>query len=204
MLKYHCSQFYNQLTIPIRLCLLTILIYPQTTIVNAFPGDELVVTGSIVNFRAIPSLQAKVLLRFAKGKELIEISRYQEWIEVSTKGEDARSGWVHSSVLESLETEDHGLQSEELAFSHFKSQFDELNESIHKEHGYVPFTRVERVSTREIQLTGSKDWFLITQQQRENILSDVFKLWLVNVEIGLSVSVEVVDSNNKQHMVMFN
>ena len=154
MLKYHCSQFYIQLTIPIRLCLLTILIYPQISIVNAFPGDELVVTGSLVNFRAEPSLKAKVLLRFAKGKELIEISRYQEWIEVSTKREDTRSGWVHSSLLETLETEEQGLQTENSAFSRFKSQFDELNESIHEEHGYVPFTRVERVSPREIQLTG--------------------------------------------------
>ncbi|MGK0297350.1 MAG: hypothetical protein ACI9XC_000953 [Gammaproteobacteria bacterium] len=167
------------------------------------PGDGLIITGSIVNLRAEPSMQGKILLKLSRDKEVIEISRYQEWIEVATKREDFDTGWIHKSLLDSLDGTLEELNTDVVKFNDFKPVYEDLIQNFISAKGINPFSKTEHRGGGNISMVATNDWFTFSQPEREKLLSEIFNLWRQRVEIGLSVMVEVVDNNNEQHMVMF-
>jgi hypothetical protein len=171
--------------------------------VMAKTGDDLIVTGSIVNMRAGPSLEAKVLLRFVKGTQVIEISRFQEWVEVATRRNDIDTGWIHDSLLASVDPQTQDLAPDIAVYNEFREDFDALVERVKSTHGIDPFSGLERVQRGRLAITASKDWFSMQQTERESLLSEIFNLWRQRVETGYSVMVEIIDNNDEQHMMMF-
>lgn len=164
----------------------------------AATGDELVVTGSIVNLRAEPSLESRVLLRVAEGRTLIEISRYRDWLEVATRRSDVGAGWIHESLLSPVSghTVDPG-------FAAFQQELNRINTIHTADTGEMPFLHVEQLAPGELRITAAAPWFALEQSQRETILSDLFSFWQQQNDVGNIVSLEVVDQNRQPHMLMF-
>jgi len=187
--------------------LLTVFIMILATSVMAMPGDNLVITGSIVNLRQSPAMDAPVLLKLVQGRNVIEMKRVGDWIEVLTNRSDVESGWVHQSLLASLHahTESNNVATivDSTAFRTFTDKFKEFNESITRLNGFVLFIQVEEVDIGKLQITATPEWFSATQEQREEILSTVFEMWSDIVEPGFSILVQVVDEHGQPHMVMF-
>ncbi len=170
---------------------------------GANPGDGLIISGSIVNLRATPSMDGKILLRLTKDAEVIEMSRFQEWREVASKRTDFDTGWIHESLLNPINGALEELNTDVTKFNEFKLTFDELIQNFISVKSINPFSSVEHKGGGNISILATKEWFDLTQPEREKLMSQIFNLWRQRVEIGLSVMVEVVDNNNEQHMVMF-
>ncbi|HHX51451.1 MAG TPA: SH3 domain-containing protein, partial [Clostridia bacterium] len=66
---------------------------------NAFAAEgKAVVTGSIVNIRSSPNLEAKVVAKVAKGEELDVLGEEGEWYRV--KLNKGTVGWIAGSLVE--------------------------------------------------------------------------------------------------------
>ncbi|MEX2353781.1 MAG: SH3 domain-containing protein, partial [Gammaproteobacteria bacterium] len=65
---------------------------------KAQSGQELRITGSLVNVREAPSIDTPVLLRLSQGRRIIELGREGEWIQVQLDHDDVNSGWIHQSL----------------------------------------------------------------------------------------------------------
>lgn len=163
-------------------------------------GDRLIINKSIVNLRAEPSLTGEVLQRLAQGKEVIEIDRINEWVAIASKRGDARAGWIHASLLEPVNME---ADLERLAFDEFKIELDRLIDSVSPSPALYPFSAVEHLQHGSIRMKANNNWFTLQQAEREKLLADVFSLWRQRVKTGYSVMVEVVDSKNERHMMIF-
>ena len=169
---------------------------------NADRGDTLVVNSEIVNLRTQPSVTSQIVKRLARNHEVIEISRYDDWVEVGTKDKGLDYGWIHGPLLVTKQgTAVSSLQND--SFSVFRTQFVALIKDIEKQTGIIPFTEVEQQDEGSLQLTSSKDWLSLAPEQRDELLTEVFDLWRKYVATGLSVSVDVIDENGNQYMMMF-
>lgn len=166
-------------------------------------GDTLIITGNTVNLRAQPSTSADVIKQLGQMSKLIEISRFEEWVEVTTIESNHDYGWIHQSLLSSIE----GIPltfPESSQFEEFKSRYISLLKGYKDESGIELFSVIELIDTGSVQLIATDDWFGLEQQKRDKYLTEVFDLWRKFVETGISVSVEIIDSNGEQHMLMFN
>ncbi len=163
-------------------------------------GDELIVTGDIVNLRAAPSINAEVLIKLVKDKKVIELQQLGEWVEVETRRNDINSGWVHESLLagETAKQDTTSLKY----FEQFKQYFDDQNDVINKQNGVVYFSGANFKSEWSIEVIATQTWLNADLEQQQNTLSVIFKLWSDAVPIGSSVSVQVIDEQDNQHMLM--
>ena len=66
----------------------------------AAPGDQLVVSGDVVNVRAGPGTEYRVLLQVYQNQRAAELAREGEWVQVELTDPIAQ-GWIHRSLLES-------------------------------------------------------------------------------------------------------
>ncbi|MCZ6803442.1 MAG: SH3 domain-containing protein [Proteobacteria bacterium] len=62
-------------------------------------GDELTITGDIVNLRSDPASDTDALIKLLKGRKVIEIQRQDDWVEIETHRKDIKTGWVHKSLV---------------------------------------------------------------------------------------------------------
>ncbi|NNE37125.1 MAG: SH3 domain-containing protein [Gammaproteobacteria bacterium] len=166
-------------------------------------GDSLVITGDIVNLRSGPSIESRIVKRLVNDDEVIEISRYEDWVEVATNNKRLDYGWIHDSLMETIDGTPASSSSENEEFITFRTHFVTFIKKVESQTGITPFTEVEQLDAGSLQLTSSDDWISLDPQQRDNILSEVFDLWRNYVATGLSVLVEVIDENGEQHMMMF-
>ncbi len=165
-------------------------------------GDTLIITGNTVNLRSRPSPLAEVIKQLGGNSKVIEISRFEEWVEVTTDESRHDYGWIHQSLLSSIE----GISlafPENGQYEQFKVQYLFLLREYEDDAGIELFSGIDLVDTGTLQIIASDDWFGIEQQQRERYLSEVFDLWKQFVDTGKSVSVEIIDSSGEPHMMMF-
>lgn len=166
-------------------------------------GDTLIVTGNTVNLRSRPSTSAEVIKQLGQNSKVIEISRFEEWVEVTTDESRHDYGWIHQSLLSSIE----GISlafPENSQYERFKAQYLSLLSKYEDESEIELFSGIELIDTGTLHLIATDDWFGIEQQQRDKYLSEVFDLWRQFVDTGKSVSVEIIDSSGEPHMMMFN
>ena len=183
----------------------------STCIVFADAGDELVVQGGIVNLRAGPSLDHDVVAKLEDGRKLYEIQRQDVWVQVRTEPTEGSTGWIHSSLVRKsniVRSAGHVKEPDKeeklkLTFEKFKPAFDTLNARIEIETGNVPFTNVDYAGNGAIRITASETWLNSSRENRERHLAEIFKLWDSVVDVGLPVSVDIVNSENERFMVMF-
>ena len=183
------------------LCLIAISVHAQ-------PGDELIVQGGIVNLRKGPSIDYDVVSKLENGDKLYEISRDGKWVQVQTEPGAGTSGWIHSSLVRPggiTQTSTTPDREERLkkAFDRFRPAFDTLNARIELETGAVPFINADYTGNGAIKVTAAESWLNLSRIQRERNLSEIFKLWDDVVEVGLPVSVDIVNANDERLMVMF-
>jgi hypothetical protein len=166
-------------------------------------GDNLLVTGTVINLRSGPSLNDPVLLKLNRGTRVIEISRHEEWIEVTIDRDDIEVGWIHASLLE---PEVPGPEDGEIASSHFQRfmlDFEHYRNDRLLEDGITHFSDISSDLKGLLKLTITDDWFSLPLERREEILSEIFRIWKGSAESGSRVSVEVVDKNQEAHMMIF-
>jgi hypothetical protein len=65
---------------------------------HAAEGDALLVSGSNVNVRAGPTIEAGILTRVGINEPAIERRRQGEWVEVELPDQNVL-GWIHGSLL---------------------------------------------------------------------------------------------------------
>lgn len=179
-----------------------------SSLVFAASGDELSVLGNTVNLREGPSTDHTVALKLAKGQKLFEIQREGEWVEVWTGMAGGKSGWIHVSLvtktaMASPQPPPNREVVFEQAFDKFRPEFAVLNEWLEIETGNMPFTDVEYTGNGVVRVMANATWLDTGRVQREKHLTRIFELWNAVVEVGLPVTVEIVDNQNERLMVMF-
>ena len=61
-------------------------------------GASLYVTARILNLRREPGTNAPIVSKLPRGRQLKEVSRKDQWLEVSVPS-DGMAGWVHSAFV---------------------------------------------------------------------------------------------------------
>ncbi|GEM_PF-1415351 len=201
-----CSQTDNRVTsdIPsLAVCLsilihLLCLLYTSNSV--AVAGDELIVTGSVVNLRAAPTTSADTRIKLLKDRKVTEIQRQDNWIEVETHRQDIKTGWIHESLLGKAALKQNTTSP--TRFDRFKQRFNNHNELIKKQNGVIYFSEVQDKGQGQIEVIATEAWLKSQQDKRGTTMNSVFKLWGKFVPVGSSMSVRVFDKQGEQHMLM--
>ena len=174
-----------------------------TTNVSAEMGDDLWITGTVVNLRNGPSINDPVLLQLSRGTRVVEISRFEEWVEVTIDRDDIQVGWIHASLLESGSTTGQDEDSRSGRFQKFLIDFERFRNNHQGNDVLTGFRDISSDGEGSLQLTVTDEWLNLPLDSREEIISDIFRLWTESSDEGLGVSVEVVDKNKQAHMMIF-
>ncbi len=170
----------------------------------AATGDKLIITGEVVNVRRGPSTSAEPLLKLSKDREVIEIQRQQNWVEIETHHEDIKTGWIHQSLLGKtiIKVTKSPNTSSSTHFDKFKQRFDDQNQVIKKQNGVIYFLEVKKTGQGQIEVIATDAWLNAQREKRGTTTNAVFKLWSKVVPVGSSMSVRVLDEQGEQHMIM--
>lgn len=187
--------------VPPHLFLLCLLVPPLQAYAAA--GDDLVVTGSVVNLRAAPSEHAEILLKLARDRIVVEVRRDGDWVEVYTERTDISTGWVHASLLAPVPESDTALTHHSEAYARFIKDWDQINQLSALPDGSTPFTRIEEYLGHRLRISASAAWLQTDQARREQTLADLFKRWTAAVGAGLPAEVVIVDPDGNTVMSMY-
>lgn len=194
----------NKLPVHTSMLLFILLVTVPFNKIIAVPGDDLVITGSIVNLRGQASTDAPVLLKLLRDRRVVEIKREGEWVEVFIDRADISTGWIHNSLVAPLADRNNvPLAIHTESFNRFVETFNDLNGSWQQQYGYLPFISVEEFTNRRIRITATTVWLKTDQGHRQQMLSLIFAQWSNAVGSGLSIYLEVVDQDGDRHMSMF-
>jgi SH3-like domain-containing protein len=163
-------------------------------------GDKLIIIGDIVNLRAEPSTSANSLIKLTKNREVTEIRRQQDWVEIETYRKDVKTGWVHQSLLSKAIVKQN--TSSPTHFDRFMQRFNDHNEVIKKQNGIIYFSEVKNKGQWQIEIVAAQAWLNAQQEERGTAMNIIFKIWNNIVPVGSSMSVRVFDKQGEQHMLM--
>lgn len=141
-------------------------------------------------------------MRFVEGKELIEINRQGDWVEVYTKRDDTQRGWIYKTLLKQLHQKKPRPTLDEKRSQAFQAKFAEYTEAIQTQNGTQYFSKAQEKEDNTIEVIATIAWLDAEIEQRQTTVSEVFKLWSDVVPVGSSMSVIVLDEQGEQHMVM--
>ena len=190
-------------TAPLAVCLGILILFCCLISSNnsvAATGDELIITGNIVNLRAAPSTNAEPLIKLLKDRKVTEIRRQNDWVEVETYRKDIKTGWVHQSLLNIVTARQN--TSSPTGFERFMQRFNDQNEVIKKQSGDIYFSEIKNKGHGQIDAIATEAWLNADQEERGRAMNVVFKLWNTVVPVGSAMSVSVIDKQAAQHMVM--
>jgi uncharacterized protein YgiM (DUF1202 family) len=198
------SQTVNQMTssslvLCLSICILSFCI-SYTSNSDAATGDKLIITGDIVNLRAEPSSNADSLIKLLKDREVTEMQRQHDWVEIETHRKDIKTGWVHKSLLAKVAATKNTSSS--MSFNQFMQRFNDHNQVIKKQNGVVYFSEVKNKGQWQIEIIATEAWLKSQQDKRGATMNSVFKLWSKFVPVGSSMSVRIFDKQGEQHMLM--
>ncbi len=165
----------------------------------AAAGDQLIITGNIVNLRTAPSTDAASPLKLLKDRKVIEIQRQGDWVEVKTNRDDVKTGWIYKTLVRKLKKKE---STEEKRFRIFKQRFNAYKENIRNKNGIPQFKEVIDKGKGIIHVIATEAWLATTHEVRGVSLNEVFKLWSDVVPVGSSLSVIVLDEQGEQHTMM--
>jgi uncharacterized protein YgiM (DUF1202 family) len=169
----------------------------------AATGDELIITGDIVNLRTGPSADAEAPIKLLQGRKVIEIQREDGWVEVETHREDIKTGWVHESLIAKITaTAKQNRTLSNKRFKRFMQRFNDHNEVIKKQNGDIYFSNVKDKGDGTIEVIATEAWLDAEREERGTSLNEIFRLWSDVVPVGSSMSVIVFDKQGEQHMLM--
>lgn len=189
-------------------CSKFILFYLFSYSVTAAPGDTLSIDVDLANVREGPSTNFPVVMKLGKGRNLIEIRRQSDWVEIETGKSIIKSGWIYAPLLKQVNAAKTTIVlkidgSTNPLFELFKLAFNELNENIKRETGQTYFTKSENPDNRTIQLTATESWLNAPREARQENLSEIFEIWGAAVGDGLPITVDIIDNNGDRLMSMF-
>lgn len=187
------------------LCLSVImLLLGMTTMSNsiAATGDKLIITGDIVNLRAEPSTEADSPIKLLKDREVTEIQRQNDWVEIETHRKDIKTGWVHKSLLEKARVMASPNTSSPTRFERFMVDFNDHNQVLKKKSGVIYFSEAKNKGQGEIELFATEAWMNAEIELRNNLLSEIFKLWGDVTPVGSSISIRVFDTQGEPSTLM--
>ncbi|HIF50892.1 MAG TPA: SH3 domain-containing protein [Thiotrichaceae bacterium] len=169
-------------------------------------GEQLIIIGDIVNVRAAPSTNSDTLIKLLKDREVTEIQRQQQWIEIETHRKDIKTGWVHQSLLAKREKKETKKSSRNTSspsrFDKFMERFNEHNEVVKKQNGIIYFSEVKNKGQGQIEIIATDAWVNAEREERGIIVKTVFKLWSNVVPVGSSMSIRIFDAQGEQHMLI--
>lgn len=166
---------------------------------HAAAGDQLIITGNIVNIRTAPSTDAALAIKLSKDRKVIEIQRQGDWVEIKTNRDDIKTGWIYKTLIRKLKKKE---SLEEKRFRVFKQRFNAYKENIRKQNGIPQFKEVIDKGEGTIHVIATEAWLAKTHEARGVPLNEVFKLWSDVVPVGSSMSVIVLDEQGEQHTMM--
>lgn len=165
----------------------------------AEPGDELIISSEIVNLRSAPSTQAEVPIKLTKNKKVIEIQRQGDWVEVETNRQDVKTGWLYKTLVKKGPKKE--TQAEK-RYRVFQERYADYNAAIKEQNGTHYFTETAYSDETTLSVVPTAAWLNAEIEERQNTLSEVFKIWSDVVPVGISITLLVVDKQGKQHMLM--
>lgn len=180
-----------------------LLVFVLPFAVGASPGDDLVITGVIVNLRKQPTTEAEILLKLARDRRVVEIKREGDWVEIYTERDDISIGWVHGSLVAPVPDNHTAVVNHSGSYHRFIESFNKLNEDWKLLDCSLPFVKVDEYTNNRIRIIATSAWLQTDQTQREQAVAALFKLWGQAVGSGLSAEVVVVDATGEPYMSMF-
>lgn len=175
----------------------------------ATPGDELTVTGTLVNLRRGPSLDAPVVMRLEQGRRLIEIRREGGWVEVKPVHNDTGPIWVHEKLVEKIAASmpepvlENPAAEKAALFNLFDRAFREMKENIQRQTGNTYFLKAEDLGGGTVEVTATAAWLNSPREKREEDLSELFRIWDAVMVDKSHITVFIVDENGERLMSMF-
>lgn len=163
-------------------------------------GDEFVVNKNLVNVRSEASVESKILLKLKNGRNVTEIQRQKNWVKVDLHLDDIPFGWIHKSLLAKVTKQENKLSL--INFEKFIQRFNDRNEVIKKQKGTIYFSKAIHKEKGSIELLATQSWLSSSIEERNNYLTEVFKLWSKFVPVGSSVSVQVLDEQAEVYTLM--
>ncbi len=173
------------------------------SLASAETGDALVITANIVNLRSAPTTEADVLIKLLKGKQVMEIQRQAEWVNIETGREDIKTGWVHQSLVNKVVQKESPRENPaDKRFKIFLQKFNDYNDAIRQKNDIVYFTAVKNNGAGSINVIATQAWLEMDHAARGIALNEVFKLWRDVTPVGSAMSIVVLDEQGEQHMLM--
>lgn len=166
---------------------------------HAAAGDQLIITGNIVNLRTAPSTDAASPIKLLKDQKVTEIHRQGDWVEVKTNREDIKTGWIYKTLIRNLKKKE---SAEEKRFRIFKQRFNAYKENVRNQNGIPQFKEAIDKGEGTLHVIATEAWLATTHETRGVSLNEVFKLWSAVVPVGSSLSVIVLDEQGEQHTMM--
>ncbi len=163
-------------------------------------GNKLIINESLVNMRAEPAGDAEILLKLSNGREVTEIQRQGNWIEIETHRDDVKTGWIHKSLLINATAKQNTTSP--TRFDHFMQRYNEHKDDIRKQNGIIYFTEARHKGQGELELVATQDWLTSEMELQNNTLSEIFKLWSDVTPVGSSISIQVFDELGEKYTVM--
>ncbi|GJM04458.1 MAG: hypothetical protein DHS20C09_04490 [marine bacterium B5-7] len=166
---------------------------------HAATGDELIITGNIVNLRTAPSTDAYSPIKLSKDRKVIEIQRQGDWVEIKTRRKDIKTGWVYKTLIAIVKKKESFAEK---CYKAFQAKFAAYTEIIKKQNGAIYFSETRDKGAGTITLIATDAWLNSKIEERGALLNEVFNLWSEVVPVGSSMSVIVLDEQGAQHTVM--
>ena len=165
----------------------------------AATGDSLSITVSRANVRSGPSRNHPVIMQLSRGGKVVELQRQNGWVEITSGRTDPKSGWIHSALVGKDTTNKTGTANQDAGsdplFALFKMAFEQMSTRIKNQTGKTYFAKVENPGNRVIQVTVAADWSSLTRTEREEQLTEIFRIWDAAVGDGVPITVDIIDQD---------
>lgn len=188
----------------------------------AAPGDELVVSGDVVNVRAGPGMAYPARLQVDRNQLAVELAREGEWVQVELS-DPAAKGWIHQSLLEvsspaqpaaERATGEPALPSVRTsqpptdtaaaeatdaseALTRFRSSVSTLNERALAAAGVELFAGVEPSDDGTVRVLVTDAWNMVPEAGQRSYTNVLFGSWRAAAGSAGALRVQVVDPSGR-------
>ena len=159
------------------------------------------INADIVNIRSAPTTESDVLIKLAKGSEVTEIDRQDEWVQIVIHRDDFKSGWVHGSLLARAKSSTNTSSNQRL-FDRFNERFNLYKDVYRKQTGEIYYLEATDIGNGALEITVTENWLAADQTVRDRTLAEVFAHWQAVHNSSKSLSIHAIGKQGEQYSVI--
>jgi len=187
------------------------LVWCVLTSATAAPGDSLRVTGGVVNLRAGPSTDHRVVAQLQRDDRVTEMERRSNWVRIRFDQPDGDSAWIYAALVEPAppSRSSTAVPSDQpkaeapapsAAFKAFRAEFQRFNDTMREALGSPYFDHAEHLGDGRIRVTATQQWLAEDETNRRRKARTVLYMWQAAQDRRREVAVEIVDERGQARM----